>query len=51
MCVLVKMYYKLCRKVKDIECEEEMEDVFHSEFRADIESIIITESEMSTFSS
>ena len=48
MCVLVKMYYKLCRKVKDIECEEEREDVSHSEFRADIESI--TESEMSTFS-
>ena len=34
-------------KVKDIECEEESEDVSHSGFRTDNESI--NESEMSTF--
>ena len=47
MCVYIKKKIcKLHRKGEDVECEEESEDVFHSRFRVDNESI--NESEMST---
>ena len=42
-----KIFTNYVEKVKDAECEEESEDVSHSVFRADNESI--NESEMSTF--
>ena len=42
-----KYFTNYVEKVKDIECEEESENVSHSGFRIDNESI--NESEMSTF--
>ena len=50
MCVCIynrKCFTNYVEKVKDIECEEESEDVSHSWFRTDNESINV--SEMNTF--
>ena len=44
---IMKMFCKLCKKVKDVEYEEESKDVFHSALRIDNESI--NESEVSSY--
>ena len=40
MCIKLKKYFaNYVQKVKDIKCEEESKDVFHSGFRTDIRDI------------